>query len=157
MNRPEPAEQRGRVVVGVDGSPSSLHALEWAVQRATLTRAVVEAVTAWHYPAAVAGYHVKDRIDWKANAQAVQDTAVKEALGDEATSLVRRVVQGHPVRVLLDAAEGADLLVVGSRGYGGFTALLLGSVSGQAVAHAPCTVVVVRPPLTASTLPSIAL
>ena len=142
-------EQQRRIVVGIDGSPASLHALEWAVRQGSLTGAVVEAVTAWHFPAAYGGYPIAAQVDWPANAQTIQDIAVKEALGDEADSLVRRVAQGHPVTVLLDAAAGADLLVVGSRGHGGFTGMLLGSVSEHVVTHAPCPVVVVRSPVAA--------
>jgi nucleotide-binding universal stress UspA family protein len=145
----ETTEQQRRIVVGIDGSPASLHALEWAVRQGSLTGAVVEAVTAWHFPAAYGGYPIVAESDWQANAQIIQDLAVKEALGEEATSLVRRVAQGHPVRVLLDAAAGADMLVVGSRGHGGFTGMLLGSVSEHVVAHAPCAVVVVKSPATA--------
>jgi nucleotide-binding universal stress UspA family protein len=139
-------EQQRRIVVGVDGSPASLGALTWAVRQASLTGAVVEAVTAWQLPATYGGYPILAGTDWQADAQSVQDIAVKEALGDEATSLVRRVDQGHTVRVLLDASADADLLVVGSRGHGGFTGMLLGSVSENVVAHAPCAVVVVKSP-----------
>jgi nucleotide-binding universal stress UspA family protein len=150
MTATEGNEHQGRIVVGVDGSPASLDALEWAVGQASLTGAVVEAVTAWHFPTtAVGGYPIIADTNWHDNAQLIQDLAVKEALGEEATSLVRRVAQGHPVRVLLDAATDADLLVVGSRGHGGFTGMLLGSVSEHVVAHAPCAVVVVKSPVTA--------
>jgi nucleotide-binding universal stress UspA family protein len=149
MTATETTEHQRRIVVGVDGSPASLGALEWAVRQASLTGAVVEAVTAWHFPAAVGGYPIIDQTDWEANAQAIQDLAVKEALGDEATSLVRRIAQGHPVRVLLAAAAEAELLVVGSRGHGGFTGMLLGSVSEHVVAHSPCAVVVIRTPVPA--------
>jgi nucleotide-binding universal stress UspA family protein len=147
MTATETTEPQRRIVVGVDGSPASLGALTWAVRQASLTGAVVEAVTAWQFPATYGGYPVDAGTDWRANAQAIQDTAVKEALGDEATALVRRVAQGHSVRVLLDAAAGAELLVVGSRGHGGFTGMLLGSVSEHVVAHAPCAVVVIRTPI----------
>jgi nucleotide-binding universal stress UspA family protein len=147
MTATEITEHQRRIVVGVDGSPASLCALEWAAGQASLIGAVVEAVTAWQYPAAYGGYPVDAGTDWRANAHAIQDTAVKEALGDEATELVRFVAEGHPVRVLLDAAAGAELLVVGSRGHGGFTGMLLGSVSEHVVAHAPCAVVVVRTPV----------
>ena len=149
MRATESSESRRRIVVGVDGSLASLSALEWAVRQGALTGAVVEAVTAWHFPATYGGYPVDAGADWQANAQVIQETAVKEALGDEATSLVRRVAQGHPVTVLLDAAAGADLLVVGSRGHGGFTGMLLGSVSEHVVAHAPCAVVVIKAPVPA--------
>ena len=142
-------EHHERIVVGVDGSPASQGALEWAVGQGALTGAVVEAVTAWHFPATYGGYPIVAETDWDSNAKTIQDVAVKEALGDEATSLVRRVARGHPVTVLLDEAVGADLLVVGSRGHGGFTGMLLGSVSEHVVAHAPCAVVVVRSPVAA--------
>jgi nucleotide-binding universal stress UspA family protein len=150
MTTRDTTEHRTRIVVGVDGSPSSRAALEWAVRQAALTGAVVEAVTAWHFPAtAFGGYPVVAELNWQENAQVIQDLAVKEALGDDASELVRRVAQGHPVTVLLDAAADADLLVVGSRGHGGFTGMLLGSVSEHVVAHAPCAVVVVKSPATA--------
>jgi nucleotide-binding universal stress UspA family protein len=142
---PPATDHQARIVVGVDGSAASLEALVWAVRQAALTGAVVEAVTAWHFPAPVGGFAIGDQIDWQANARAIQDIAVKEALGDEAPALVRRIVQGHPVPALLEEAAGADLLVVGSRGHGGFTGMLLGSVSENVVAHAPCAVVVLRP------------
>jgi nucleotide-binding universal stress UspA family protein len=144
MTAIQPTEHQPRIVVGVDGSPASVAALTWAVHQASLTGAVVEAVTAWQFPAAYGGYPVDAGTDWRANAHIVQDMAVKEALGDEATGLVRRVAEGHSVRVLLDASAGAELLVVGSRGHGGFTGMLLGSVSERVVAHAPCAVVVIR-------------
>jgi nucleotide-binding universal stress UspA family protein len=144
MTAAENTEHQRRIVVGVDGSPASLGALEWAVRQASLTGAVVEAVTAWQFPATYGGYPIAAATDWRANAQTIQDVAVKEALGDEATSLLRSVAQGHPVSVLLDKAADADLLVVGSRGHGGFTGMLLGSVSEHVVAHAPCAVVVIK-------------
>jgi nucleotide-binding universal stress UspA family protein len=147
MTAQQTTEHQRRIVVGVDGSPASLGALTWAVQQASLTDAVVEAVTAWQVPATYGGFPVDVGTDWRANAQTIQDIAVKEALGEEATALVRRVTEGHSVRVLLDAADGAELLVVGSRGHGGFTGMLLGSVSERVVVHAPCAVVVIRTPV----------
>jgi nucleotide-binding universal stress UspA family protein len=149
MTAPGTTARQRRIVVGVDGSPASVSALEWADRQASLTGAVVEAVTAWRFPMTYGGFPVDAGADWPANAQAAQDTAVKEALGDEATALVRRVAEGHPVRVLLDAAADAELLVVGSRGHGGFAGMLLGSVSEHVVAHAPCAVVVVKTPVPA--------
>ncbi|GAB4079203.1 universal stress protein [Modestobacter muralis] len=146
MTAAETHEHQPRIVVGVDGSPASQVALQWAVRQAALTGAVVEAVTAWQFPVTYGGFLADAGTDWQTNAHAVQDIAVKEALGDEATALVRRVVEGHSAGVLLEAAVGAELLVVGSRGHGGFTGMLLGSVSENVVAHAPCAVVVLRTP-----------
>jgi nucleotide-binding universal stress UspA family protein len=146
LARAQAAQHRGRIVVGVDGSSASLNALEWAVGQASLTGAVVEAVTAWHVPATYGGYPIVAQIDWESDAQSIQDNAVEEALGDDATAVVRRVAHGHPVGVLLEASADAEMLVVGSRGHGGFTGMLLGSVSEHVVARAPCAVVVIKSP-----------
>lgn len=139
-----------RIVAGVDGSPCSMAALRWAVRQAGLTGGTVEAVIAWQYPAAVTGYAwmpiaVVDSDDHaeiaqKAVAEAISN--VDTASGD--VSISARVQQGYPAPVLIDAAAGADLLVVGSRGHDGFAGALLGSVSMHCVHHAPCPVVVVR-------------
>jgi nucleotide-binding universal stress UspA family protein len=139
-----------RIVAGVDGSPSSLAALRWAVRQAGLTGGTVEAVIAWQYPAAVTGYAwmpiaVVESVDYAEIAQKVVAEAISNV--DTAGSDVRisaRVQEGFPAQVLIDAAADADLLVVGSRGHGGFAGALLGSVSMHCVHHAPCPVVVVR-------------
>jgi nucleotide-binding universal stress UspA family protein len=145
MTHAETRQPTERIVVGIDGSPASIDALRWAMRQGELTAASVEAVTAWHLPVSYGDESVLLITgDWKANADALLDAAIKEAVGDQATSLVRRLVQGHPVTALLGAATGADLLVVGSRGHGGFAGMLLGSVSQHLVAHAPCAVVVIR-------------
>lgn len=134
-----------RVVVGVDGSPSSRAALCWAAEQAALTSAELEAVIGWSYPTSY-GFPVIADVDWASSAQKIVETEVTEVLGDKPATI--RVLEGHPARVLLDAADGADLLVVGSRGHGGFAGLLLGSVSEYVVTHATCPVVVVRAPKT---------
>ena len=71
MTTAQPTEQHGRIVVGVDGSPASLCALEWAVGQASLTGAAVQAVTAWQYPAAYGGYPVDAGTDWRASETSV--------------------------------------------------------------------------------------
>ena len=134
----------GRIVVGVDGSAASRDALRWAQWQAELTGAPLEVVTAWSYPTSY-GFPVIADVDWEQGARTVLDEAVDEALGPQA-DVTRRVVEGHAARVLVEAADGADLLVVGSRGHGGFTGMLLGSVSEHVVTHASCPVVVVRHP-----------
>jgi nucleotide-binding universal stress UspA family protein len=142
-----------RIVVGVDGSPPSLGALRWALDEAALRGAAVDAVHVWHYPI---GSYVPGMVpapafvgeDLERDARAVLDHAVDSVLPDHpgAAALGRRVVEGAAVEELVRAAEGADLLVVGSRGHGGFTGLLLGSVAQQVAQHAPCPVVIVRRP-----------
>ena len=133
----------GRIVVGIDGSPSSVDALRWALGQSRLSGAAVEAVSGWQHPAAYAGFSAIPEDDWLDNAREVLDAAVDQ-VGEDAAAVSRDVVAGHPARVLVDRAAGAELLVVGSRGHGGFTGMLLGSVSGHVVTHAPCPVVVVR-------------
>jgi nucleotide-binding universal stress UspA family protein len=143
MTAPEPDESR-RIVVGVDGAPASLSAISWAAAQASLSGAVVEVVTAWQAPPANGVSPVAPGPDRQTDAETVQAIAVREAVGDQVSALIRHVVQGHPVRVLLDAAIGAELVVVGDRGHGGYTGMLLGSISERVVAHAPCPVVVIR-------------
>jgi nucleotide-binding universal stress UspA family protein len=138
--------KRGRIVVGVDGSPSSVRALRWALEQARLTGAPVCAVGAWEVPASPTWLAVEEDIgNWEKGALTVLDGAVKDATGDaESLPVQREVVCGHPAKVLVDASTDASLLVVGSRGHGGFAGLLLGSVSQHVVAHASCPVVVVH-------------
>lgn len=139
MTEPTP-----QIVVGVDGSPSSLEALRFAQKQARLTGATVHAVTTWNYPMTF-DVPVGDGLDWQRNAESILDNALKEALAPpDAEAVVRHVDQGQPAAVLLDHARDAEMLVVGSRGHGGFTGMLLGSVSQNVVAHSPCPVVVVR-------------
>ena len=139
-----------RIVAGVDGSPSSIIALRWAIRQAELTGAVVDAVIAWNYPVATGAYGwaptgMATSFDFKENAEKVLAEAITTACGPGSTVPVRaRFVEGNAARVLLDASDGADLLVVGSRGHGGFTEALLGSVSQHCVHHAHCPVVVIR-------------
>jgi nucleotide-binding universal stress UspA family protein len=134
----------GRIVVGVDGSSASLSALRFAHRQAQLTGAALHAVTTWAYPLTFDD-PLADATDWQANAENILDIALSEALPTSAAAgVLRHVMQGHPAGVLLAQVEGADMLVVGSRGHDGFTGMLLGSVSQHVVAHSPCPVVVVR-------------
>jgi nucleotide-binding universal stress UspA family protein len=132
------------VVVGVDGSDSSAEALRWAVRQSGLTGQELHAVVSWDYPVDFAAGGFAE-FDPEANARDVLATAVADALDPvDAERVHQHVVAGHPARVLLDAAADADLLVVGSRGHGGFAGMLLGSVSQHVVAHATCPVLVVH-------------
>jgi nucleotide-binding universal stress UspA family protein len=143
------AEHEHRIVVGVDGSASSKAALAWALGQAQLTGAVVEAVTAWDYPATYGYAAAVVDVDWEGLAAQVLSDAIAEVAPDAGPAAIRRrVSEGNAASVLLDASAGADLLVVGSRGHGGFVEALLGSVSQHMVHHAACPVVVIRGPLT---------
>ena len=138
--------RKARIVVGADGSEGSKEALRWAARQAELTGADLEAVIGWHYPAFFGWAPYPDSTDFADCAQQTLDQALKEVFGTERPSWLRaRVVQGNAAMVLVDASKGADLLVVGSRGYGGFTDALLGSVSTYCVHHAHGPVVVIRP------------
>jgi len=140
------AGYRQRIVVGVDGSESSKRALRWAIRQAELTGGMVDAVTAWHYPP---GYGVApvgvDGVDFEGDAKRTLAEALAEVSGLAPQVRVDPLIaEGHAATVLLEAARGADLLIVGSRGHGGFTSALLGSVSMYCVLHAHCPVLVFR-------------
>ena len=141
-------ENHGAILVGVDGSEESRQALRWADQEARLRGAPLVAVHAWA-PALNVGpglvpMPVPVEVP-KADVEAFLDGLLVEVLGEErAAALERRTVQTPAALGLVEAASPGDLLVVGSRGHGGFAGLLLGSVSQQVAHHAPCPVVIVR-------------
>ena len=134
------------IVVGVDGSPSAKAALRWALKQAELTGARIQAVTAWELPlyygwAGVMPYHDFAAIAGKTLAESVQEVV---GLDEPVVEVRESVVAGHAAQILLDLSNHAALLVLGSRGHGGFAGTLLGSVSQHCVQHARCPVVVVR-------------
>jgi nucleotide-binding universal stress UspA family protein len=138
------------VVVGVDGSPESEQALSWAARYAHAVGARLQAVLAWHYPS-VAGSPPVGVAPATVTSEAEQsryeilDKAIAATCGDEPDlQIERKVVYGHPAQALIDESKAADLLVVGHRGHGGFTGMMLGSVSTHCVTHASCPVTVVR-------------
>jgi len=144
---------RQRIVVGVDGSPASKHALRWAARQAQLTGAMLEAVMTWEAP--VTPYGIWDGYDNGLQTQKALEEVVHEVLGGtevlingvgeiDGLKVVATAVPGRPATVLLEESEGAELLVIGSRGLGAFAGMFLGSVSEHCIAHAPCPVVVVR-------------
>jgi len=139
-----------RVVVGVDGSASSHRALEWAAFQAAVLDTSIEAVTAWQVPTDY-GFSVSPQWDPAVDMRQVLMDSVRTVFGEEPPARLQLAVhEGGAARVLIDASRGAQLLVVGSRGHGGFTGLLLGSVSASVAEHAHCPVLVVhgeqRPP-----------
>jgi nucleotide-binding universal stress UspA family protein len=146
------APTRADVVVGFDGSDAARAALEFAFEEARLRALPLRVVCAWHYP--LAGYMgggfeppgprlEPGELERAAEAE-LEGALAALGPGREAVAVERRVREGQPAAVLLDEAREAALLVVGSRGHGGFSGLLLGSVSQQCVAHAPCPVAVVH-------------
>jgi nucleotide-binding universal stress UspA family protein len=138
------------IVVGVDGSQGSRRALAWALEEARLRRASVRAVYAYLVPPGFGwGYLPPGRIDrsfFRDRAEELVEGLVAELAGADRRggTVCGAAVEGVPAEVLCGAARHAELLVVGSRGLGGFGGLLLGSVSHQCAQHAPCPVVVVR-------------
>jgi nucleotide-binding universal stress UspA family protein len=146
-----PISRQPRIVIGVDGSPTSKAALGWAIHQAELTGSTVDAVLAWEYPAAIAGFGwVPVPATSDAAFEILADKRLAETISevagpDPAAVINPVVVNGYPAAVLLHAAEGADLLVVGSRGHSEFTDALLGSVSQNCAHHARCPVVIIRP------------
>jgi nucleotide-binding universal stress UspA family protein len=138
-----------RIVAGVDGSPSSVTALRWAIDEAARTGDTVAAVIAWEYLPAVGLDWVPLGVDQDVDPRAIAERTLTEALdkaagSDRRVAVERRVVEGYASSVLVDASAHADLLVVGSRGHGPFTDALLGSVSQNCAHHAKCPVVIVR-------------
>jgi nucleotide-binding universal stress UspA family protein len=135
-----------RIVVGVDGSPHAQRALKWAIEEARLRDATVEAVFV------IAPFAIPvDPTVLNAAIEEVHKGALAEL--EEAVALAvdgveagveveQRVIEGAPANTLVRTAQGADLLVVGTRGRGGFRGLLLGSVSQQCATHATCPVVI---------------
>lgn len=140
-----------RVVVGVDGSSSSARALRFAADEAREHAAELYVVTSYTIPAppvAVGAYAVppwRDESEWLADAERTLNATLRETLGDDpGITVTNQAVEGSAAKVLIDASEQADLIVVGTRGHGGFAGMLLGSVSQHLTAHAACTVAVVR-------------
>jgi nucleotide-binding universal stress UspA family protein len=135
-----------RIVVGVDGSEPSKAALRWALDEARLRGATLRVVYAWslrYVTAAGIAVPGVDPEQVRADGEEMLDSLLGE-LPVDGLDVERVAIEGGPASVLVEAAEGAELLVVGSRGHGGFAGLLLGSVSQQCAHHAPCPVVIVR-------------
>lgn len=138
------------VIVGVDGSLQSRHALMWGVEEARLRGDHVVALMAYspppaYYPSGLPGsgnIELDHRIE-KTARSALSKIVEEIGSSSEAVKIKAEVVEhSQPARALTQRAGVGDILVVGSRGHGGFTGLLLGSVSQQCVQHAQCPVVV---------------
>ena len=166
MTESEQTRTASAVVVGVDASDGAKEALRWALAEARLRKAPLRIIHAWTYAylgAATGGYGYLggfdsssaisvDNSELQREAEELVDHLIADVAGDvNDVEVERQVIDGSPAEVLVGAVIAGDLLVVGSRGHGGFAGLLLGSVSQQCVHHAPCPVVVVpRPPTSAT-------
>jgi nucleotide-binding universal stress UspA family protein len=139
--------RRPRVLVGIDGSPAARAALEFAVREARMRDATLTAIMAVQLPdyAWIDPYAVRTHLEDDALQRARQELdRILAAVGTEGLDVDPVVTATPAPRALVDRSADSDLLVVGSRGHGGFRGLVLGSVSMQCVLHARCPVTVVR-------------
>ncbi|MBU4465579.1 MAG: universal stress protein [Actinobacteria bacterium] len=135
-----------RIIVGVDGSEPSLMALRRGAQIAAALGAPVEAITTWEYPPNLDGYYPTD---WspEGDAEKILAAAVAQAFeGSPPPGFTQSVIKGPTARALIEQSAHASMLVLGSRGHGGFVGLLLGSVSAACAAHAHCPVLIMHAP-----------
>jgi len=137
------------IVVGVDGSPNSRTALTWAAAEAAQHNTDLVVVNVWEHTLLPpsGSVSVSERYVPDPSQRTAEDLLgiIKEVLGEDPPVLVKpQVKQGNPAKVLIDDSADADLLVVGTRGHGGFRGLVLGSVSQHVAAYAKCPVAVIR-------------
>jgi nucleotide-binding universal stress UspA family protein len=134
-----------RIVAGIDGSGASLGALRWAADQAERTQATLEVVMAWHWPFAYDITPLLHESDPVSESRKVFESAMAEIRREyPCLDLAGRLEHGHPAKILIDASRGADLLVVGSRGHGEFSGMVLGSVSQHCAHKAACPVLIHR-------------
>ncbi len=139
-------DKLGHVLVGVDGSESSIQALEWAADLAERTGATLRTVTTWEWPTSYGwAFAFPSGYDPSSDAKKVLDGALGPVRSAHpGLRIDEAVIEGHPAQVLVRESGDADLVVVGSRGHGEFAGMLIGSVSEHCVSNARCPVVVVR-------------
>jgi nucleotide-binding universal stress UspA family protein len=140
-------EEAARVVVGVDGSASSLDALDWAGAYAASTGAPIQLVAAWSWPNSYGwAIPLPEGYSPSADAERVLSECKARLLEHHPRlSVATAALEGHPAQVLVELSSGAALLVVGSRGHGQFAGMVIGSVSEHCAAHAHCPVLVFHP------------
>ena len=151
-------DNTGLIVVGVDSSEGAKEALRFALKEAKLRQATLRVVHTWQFGyigiTGMEGFSPvvgADLSDLRRTAEVALDAVMHEVAADvHGVEIERRVVEGAPATVLVDESRQADLLVVGSRGHGGFAGLLLGSVSQQCAHHAACPVAIVHAPAKAA-------
>jgi nucleotide-binding universal stress UspA family protein len=132
-----------RIVVGVDGSEHGNAALRWALDEALVHEAEIVAVFAWQMPfIGIPGAF--DREEMERMCKRFVEEAVAAIVPEPRVPITRLVAEGDVSASLIAAAKAADMLVLGSRGRGGFTGLKLGSVSQECAQHASCPVVIIK-------------
>ena len=139
------ASKGRRIVTGTDGSPASLLALEWAARQAELTGASLEVIAVWKWPNTFGWGSIPDGFNPASDARDILEPTIASLEKEHPEIAVAyKIVEGHPALELVAASKSAELLVVGSRGHGEFTGMLIGSTSEYCVANAACPVVVIR-------------
>jgi nucleotide-binding universal stress UspA family protein len=145
MTTADAAGHGNRIVVGVDGSEPSKAALRWALRETKVTGGTIDAIIAWQYPTGTGLGSLPTDWDPAADAATVLNQTVDEVFADGRPEGLRLLVEeGNASKRLLDASADAELLIVGSRGHGGFVGLLIGSVSATCAEHASCPVLVMH-------------
>lgn len=141
-----------RIIVGIDGSESSLYALQQAAGLAVPLNCSLDAITAWDYSLLRDPFFAKGspEVQWSPQSEAhkVLENAVRDAFRDVPLPIRTRAIWGRAAHVLIQESKDARMLVLGSRGHGGFAGLLLGSVSAACAAHAECPVLITHSPKT---------
>lgn len=142
---PDRGSDHSRIVVGVDGSESSLAALRRAARMAVALGTSVEAVTVWHVPVSFSEYPIALGANPAEDARSVLNTALDTVFGAQRPAWLHGyLAEGNAAKVLIDESENAQMLILGSRGHGGFVGLLLGSVSSACAEHARCPVLIMH-------------
>ncbi len=153
-----PVPSSARIIVGVDGSDSSIGALKEANRLADALDVELVALSTWFFATGYGGYYGTDWSPKAAQAEMEQilEDAIDKAFGPTTPERLRtEVVEGLPARTLIQASKDAFMLVVGSRGHGGFAGMLLGSVSSALAEHAHCPVLVYHPRHTDTDTPDV--
>ncbi|HEX4816454.1 MAG TPA: universal stress protein [Nonomuraea sp.] len=138
-----PTKPRGEVVVGVDGSPGGLRALDFALAEAAMRKARLRVVQAWVWPQP-SGFEPADSDSERDATRALRALVAGQQAAHPDVEVVSEIVHGHPVEVLKEAGAEADLLVVGRRGRGQLAGMIMGSISQALLHHTPCPLAVVR-------------
>lgn len=146
--KPKHKKGTNRVVVGVDGSKASERALRWGRFIADSAEATLEAVMAWQHTvewAPVIPVEMAVDVDQHDHAKQALHACAERAFGDRPPkNLKLRTAEGYPAKVLIDRSKEATMVVLGSRGHGGFSGLMLGSVSTLVVRHGSCPVLIIH-------------